>query len=221
MCGGPPCGETYQSLIYRASCRDLHDEDPDEEPIRRLSAKEKDEFRQLAKGNRWTRYWIGISSTEEQVILGGYTDYGSFRTRDGKGKFHLWTNFHYGNVPNNERYGIGAHRACATLLEQELGYSLRFADLFHRTSHYNFVAGIPYDEMGEWSGEGGDLFWRLRNPLEDLDNRRRILRMWRPFVRSLREKAAKKKAKRPARAKVAVVVPKAKARPSGKKGKAR
>ncbi|MBI2502155.1 MAG: hypothetical protein HYW07_02845 [Candidatus Latescibacteria bacterium] len=218
VCGGPPYGETYRDLVWWA------------DGLKNLDATEQDALRQLAKETRWTKYWVGVSSAEEQVRLGRYTEYGSFETRDGRGEFHLRTNFDNDNVPEGERYGIAAHRACATLLENELGYSLRFADLFDRLEGEfgNLLEEIDYGDIATYHMQNFELFemwedglaWMVRNPLEDSRSRRRVLGMWRPFVRNIRAQEAKKKGKRPARAKAAGVL-KARARRPKKHGSAR
>ena len=208
VCGGPPYGPTIRNLVSlmgKAYVEDNHDA-----------------MLKFAKETRWAKRWIGVSSTEETVLLGWYTEYGAFHALDGKGDFNLQTNFLHDNVPEGERYGIGAHRACATLLKQELGYSLRFADIFH------LAEGIPYGPIEKYHAQYFEyvdmwedgLAWMLRDPLEGFRNRRRILSIWQPFVRNIRAQEAKKKGKRPPRAKGAVGLT-VKARRPGNKGKAR
>jgi hypothetical protein len=208
VCGGPSVFYSYESFAEKAVNLEI--------------AVDLKALEQFVSDGAWTRKWVGVVSDESLAQLGHYTGYGSFDATDGKGEFYLSTNVTPKDVRKGARYGVGAHEACVKVLQTELGYTLRFADLRMRT--LNRVEGIEYGDIARYHDQDFDslgmlrdgLAWMLHDPTQHERNRARIVAMWktRPVYPAVAPPAAA--AKKPAAKKTAAKKPAAK-KPAAKK----
>jgi hypothetical protein len=164
-----------------------------------------DYFKAFYNAIGWTENWVGISTQEEWIPLGKYTDYGSFQS--AKGPFHLGTNVGNDNASEGEPRGIAAHTSCVTILKKELGYQLKCSEFWNPEDPSNQVKGLKYGAITEYHGQDFDQYqpildateWLLSDPLLDERNRKHIVKLWKPLVAKLAKKREKQQAKPPPR----------------------
>jgi hypothetical protein len=170
----------------------------------------------VAADFKWLEEFVGISHTEDVIPLGAYTGYGAFSTTtahhnmgwdEGKVKnkiFRIGCRNDDDNKKNNdstgieefgsaakqqELHGYACHSRCFTLLQRELGYTLRYCDvrpLLEDTAIHGGFSEYQDHSFGRETQlvEDGKL-WMLQDPTAiSSANARRILELWRPLVQN-------------------------------------
>jgi hypothetical protein len=123
VCGGPP--ERF---------RDAHQDLLPDDGSPRTLARVRSVTRAIRGADPWVGRWVGVDSDERVRRLGEYSGSGAFFLADGRSE--LW-------LPNGQPaeelagmmrpgdcLGVACHTRCRTLLRRELGYALRFADVW-------------------------------------------------------------------------------------------
>lgn len=120
VCGGPP---------RRCAAKDvLEFLDPDREDSLLSSAQIR---ARLKGGTAWLEKHVGIGPDEGVMMLGRYTGHGSFPLEINNGfEFHGSPSYHPQKNAAMDTCGVICHRACRTLLRKELGYTLKFSDVW-------------------------------------------------------------------------------------------
>ena len=207
VCGGPP------SVFF--------DEVVDAEGEEVAKKTETDLLQPIVAADfKWLEEFVGISHTEDIIPLNSYNGCGAFNTntahdmaRDEE-KYNKIFRIGCGNDDNKnnnetgidevaaaeqELHGYACHVKCFTLLQRELGYTLRFRDvrpLLEDSAIYalNKFAWSDYGGFSEYQDhsfgretqlvEDGKL-WMLEDPTGIASaNARRILELWRPLVQN-------------------------------------
>lgn len=206
VCGGPPS-------VFFDEVVDMEGEE--------VEKTEKDLLQPIvATDFKWLEEFVGISHTEDVIPLSSYNGYGAFSTNTAhdlardEGKYN--NIFRIGcrnddNKNNNdngvdefgvtkqELHGYACHVRCFTLLQRELGYTLRYHDvrpLLEDSAIYalNKFAWSDYGGFSEYQDhsfgretqlvEDGKL-WMLEDPTAiSSTNAQRILGLWRPLVQN-------------------------------------
>lgn len=190
VCGGPVTEQLVSDII------DIEEMEREEGDGSLTISRVK---RDLA-GTSWLSQSFGISSDDRPRPLGKYTDYGSFEMPDGE-EFHGATNHRFKNVPEGSPYGVICHRQCYKLLSKELGYEIKFDDLWpllmKQTIHDHF-SDWSYGGITEYHDQSFDTHallvngdgWMLKDPIRNTKNAERILASWKPLCRKFGAKKA-------------------------------
>jgi hypothetical protein len=204
VCGGPPLLYDYRDLAQ--------DEEADKAALQKLLATV-----------RWIEEWIGIPKSENHYSLRSYDNHGGFEIYDGlktlvDDKFTFRSRVASRRTKEKKLYAVGCHRACFTVLWKELKFWLRFADISSRLRvHHNsnLVEEIDYSDIAKYQGQSFDIVrmlkdgndWMLLNPLENAQNRERIVKMWTRLVKELQPPKSKAPKTRPTREKASTLKP--------------
>lgn len=176
----------------------------------------------VAADFKWLEEFVGISDTEAVIPLSAYNGYGAFSTNtahnmawdeekhnnifrigcrndDNKNNNENSTGIDESGAAKQELRGYACHSRCFTLLQRELGYTLRYCDvrpLLDDTAIHasNKFAWSDYSGFSEYQDhsfgretqlvEDGKL-WMLEDPTAiSSANARRILELWRPLVQN-------------------------------------
>lgn len=181
VCGGPP--DAPDAKVVHEMMQDDGLEGADLATMKGLLQK-----------TSWLDRHVGIPPSERPIKLGAYTGYGSFF--HGEETFHGATNARH-NPASSVPYGLTCHADCYIHLQQALGYSLQFADiwplLIQQRQVGNYLTNCKYGGISEyWEQvfatdrllEDGKA-WMLQSPLHDATNAQRITAVWRPIVAKL------------------------------------
>lgn len=142
----------------------------------------------------WLGSYIGISNEEELIPLASYDSYGAF---DIQADTSLYKRFFLMNYTDGEwAGGYACHVSCYNLLQQELKYTLKHADveplLVDNGYDYTTFPWSDYGGLREYHCQSflqeelvrdGKL-WMIEDPSRNAENKERILRVWRPLVES-------------------------------------
>lgn len=124
ICGGPSCNPAkIAKTIY-----------PQHKQVSVIS--DLPHLSELASNFGWLEECVGIPEDNMPVALGLY---------DGQGDFELSGNRLFGPYPSyaqaertpNKTYGLNCHRKCYHLLHDELGYKLRYQDIWPKLAAAN------------------------------------------------------------------------------------
>ena len=159
--------------------------------------------------------WLGnifiITSTEQKFKFNNFLDTGSsfFHTvsTDKKKTGRNSINFnvqklewHEDSLPFNVsdyHYGVVCHQNCYKLLHKFLKYKLKFANVCRLMEDWATVLK-PISKYGamkkyigqvfEWGKAHNENSWLLKNPLKNVKNRTRILKIWKPLIKRFNKK---------------------------------
>ena len=156
----------------------------------------------------WLDSCLGITeASTEPVQLGPYNGSGSYGD-DGDFVSHaVWSAFHpekFG-VPRNpyqdyqpwyRQAGIVCHKACWELLYKELGYKIKYSDVWPLQRFGSNLLEGPYSYGGMTTYYDQFFFvdsclhntpWMLQDPCTCTRNAKRILQIWQPIVKRFKE----------------------------------
>lgn len=127
ICGGPSCNPAKIEKPYFGFL-------PRPQPASIVS--DLPHLSELVSNFGWLEDCIGIPEDNIPVALGLY---------DGQGDFELSGNRLFGPYPSyaqaertpNKTYGLNCHRKCYQLLRDELGYKLRYQDIWPKLAAAN------------------------------------------------------------------------------------
>lgn len=209
VCGGPP------SVFF--------DEEIDTEG-EEVGKPEKESLEPIVAADfKWLQEFVGISHTEDIIPLSSYNGYGAFSTNTtvhemARDEEKCQNIFRIGSRSNDdenknknkngadelvatkqELHGYACHVKCFTLLQRELGYTLRYHDVrpLLEDSAIRALNKFVWSDYGGFSEyqdhsfgretqlvEDGKL-WMLEDPTATSSaNARRILELWRPLVQT-------------------------------------
>lgn len=150
----------------------------------------------------WLESFIGITSKEEVIHLAPYGGYGSFDIAQPDTSPYSYFAIGRNNedvVDKEAARGYACHVTCYNLLQQELNYTLKHADVQpllidpnDGDYDYNSFSWCDYGGLAEYGGQSlGDVqlvkdrkLWMIEDPSRDAQNRERILKLWRRWWRA-------------------------------------
>jgi len=148
----------------------------------------------------WLESFVGVSNKEELIPLADYNGYGSFDIQADESPYSCFTVgcLDQHNILDEEATrGFACHVTCYNLLQQELHYTLKYADVMPLSVNNNYCdenkfSWSDYGGLAEYEDQG--LFeaylvkdgkvWMIEDPSRNEENKERILRVWRPLVES-------------------------------------
>lgn len=153
----------------------------------------------------WLNHYVGIIKDEDLIPLGAYLNYSNFECIEGnpnnKLSFGCATYFRTGNsegIPwDDGPYGLACHEKCYRLLQQELGYTIKFGDVWPLLLQQEDLAtnwlGPGVTDYGGMARYAGEFFryqmlcadgnaWMLRDPSTEKANAERIVKVWRALL---------------------------------------
>ena len=186
VCGGPPCAPDPEVHVFRDDAESEEEAETEAKGLRALNFQDFE----------WLEKYVGINEAEEIIPLGGYADYGYFYLADGTTRFGGATNVQCRHEVEPNLFGLFCHEKCFRVLERDLQYTLRFHDVWPMLMQQKLGGHLEdYTDYGGMEVYHSQYFmfrelfldgkeWMLRDPMTHRDNAERILKVWRPIVKS-------------------------------------
>ncbi|AYV77776.1 MAG: hypothetical protein Edafosvirus1_107 [Edafosvirus sp.] len=156
-----------------------------------MQDKYPEERKKMDQQVKWFGNNIGIDINDNVYSLGSDDEQlGEFDIKNPHPtteKFDILPNVKYEKKINKGSfYGIVCHKTCYELLQNNLGYELKYSNVKNQYGGYNKLKNINYTLIDQYCGQDFDYrkiveddnVWLIDEPTKDNQNGKRILKDW-------------------------------------------
>ena len=150
------------------------------------------------KLNKWLTQVYIITNDKKKISIKNYYD-------DGQGEYTK-NKLIYNVTPYNwfltDNFGFICHKNCYKLICKKLNYKLKFIDICNLSIEDRLIKPIKnYGKIIKYEPDAQSYYynykmikndpWLLKDPLINIENQKRILKMWKPLIKKIKKKIYK------------------------------